>query len=62
MIQHGFGGDNRTVAQFAGEFTARGLALIASPRPSTAHGNFIDFFDFDDFNAFGNNFGRRRST
>jgi dienelactone hydrolase len=57
VIQHGFGGDNSIVAQFAGEFTARGLALIGIPAPEHgARGNFIDFFDFDDFNAFGNNF------
>src|SRR5262245_13735770 len=57
VIQHGFGGDNSIVAQFAGEFTARGLALIGIPAPEHgARGNFLDFFDFDDFNAFGNNF------
>jgi hypothetical protein len=57
VIQHGFGGDNSIVAQFAGAFTSAGLALIGIPAPEHgARGNFLDFFDFDDFNAFGNNF------
>lgn len=57
VIQHGFGGDDTIVAQFAGDFTAAGLALIGIPAPDHGpRGNFLDFFDFDDFNAFGNNF------
>jgi hypothetical protein len=57
VIQHGFGGDDTIVAQFAGDFTAAGLALIGIPAPEHGpRGNFLDFFDFDDFNAFGNNF------
>jgi len=61
IIQHGFGGDDTIVAQFARDFTAAGLALIGIPAPEHGpRGNFLDFFDFDDFNAFGNNF--RQST
>jgi hypothetical protein len=57
VIQHGFGGDDTIVAQFAADFTAAGLALIGIPAPEHGpRGNFLDFFDFDDFNAFGNNF------
>jgi dienelactone hydrolase len=57
VVQHGFGGDNGFVAQLAGDFTAAGLAVIGIPAPEHGpRGNFIDFFDFDDFNAFGNNF------
>ncbi len=57
VVQHGFGGDNSIVAQLAGDFTAAGLALIGIPAPEHGpRGNFLDFFDFDDFNAFGNNF------
>src|SRR5262245_8805612 len=57
VLQHGFGGDNTIVAQFAANFTAAGLAVIGIPAPEHGpRGNFIDFFDFDDFNAFGNNF------
>jgi dienelactone hydrolase len=57
VVQHGFGGDNGFVAQLAGDFTAAGLSVIGIPAPEHGpRGNFLDFFDFDDFNAFGNNF------
>jgi dienelactone hydrolase len=62
ILQHGFGGDNAFVAANAADFTAAGLAVIGIPAPE--HGprgtSFLDFFVFDDFNAFGNNF--RQST
>ncbi len=57
VLQHGFGGDNGFVAQLAGDLTAAGLAVVGIPAPEHGpRGAFIDFFDFDDFNAFGNNF------
>jgi hypothetical protein len=57
VLQHGFGGDNTIVAQLGADFTAAGLAVIGIPAPEHGpRGNFLDFFDFDDFNAFGNNF------
>jgi dienelactone hydrolase len=58
VLQHGFGGDNVFVTDNAADFTAAGLAVIGIPAPE--HGprgtSFLDFFVFDDFNAFGNNF------
>jgi dienelactone hydrolase len=58
ILQHGFGGDNVFVTDNAADFTAAGLAVIGIPAPE--HGprgdSFLDFFVFDDFNAFGNNF------
>ena len=58
ILQHGFGGDNAFVTDNAADFTAAGLAVIGIPAPE--HGprgtSFLDFFVFDDFNAFGNNF------
>jgi hypothetical protein len=57
IVQHGFGGDERIVAQLAGALTAEGLAVIGIPAPEHGtRGQFLDFFVFDDFNAFGNNF------
>jgi dienelactone hydrolase len=58
VLQHGFGGDNSFVTQNAADFTQAGLAVIGIPAPE--HGprgaSFLDFFVFEDFNAFGNNF------
>jgi dienelactone hydrolase len=57
IVQHGFGGDEGIVAQLAGDLTAEGLAVIGIPAPEHGtRGRFLDFFVFDDFNAFGNNF------
>jgi dienelactone hydrolase len=57
ILQHGFGGDDTIVTQFAADFTAAGLAAIGIPAPEHGpRGTFLDFFVFDDFNAFGNNF------
>jgi hypothetical protein len=46
------------VTDNAADLTAAGLAVIGIPAPE--HGprgtSFLDFFVFDDFNAFGNNF------
>src|SRR4029077_9557441 len=57
LLRVGFAGDDRIVAQCAADFSAAGLALIGIPAPEHGpRGNFLDFFDFDDFNAFGNNF------
>jgi hypothetical protein len=57
ILQHGFCGDDSIVTQQAGAFTAAGLAVIGIPAPEHGpRGNCLDFFNFDDFNAFGNNF------
>jgi hypothetical protein len=56
ILQHGFAGDDTIVTQLAGPFTTAGLAAIGIPAPEHGpRGNFLDFFDFDDFNAFGDN-------
>jgi len=58
IVQHGFGGDDTIVTQLAGPLTAAGLAAIGIPAPE--HGprgtSFLKFFNFNDFNAFGDNF------
>jgi hypothetical protein len=56
ILQHGFAGDDTIVTQLAGPLTAAGLAAIGIPAPEHGpRGHFLDFFNFDDFNAFGDN-------
>ena len=57
LLQHGFGGNNSFVTSNAEDFTDAGLAVIGINAPEHGtRGVFLNFFDFDDFNAFGNNF------
>jgi dienelactone hydrolase len=61
LLQHGFCGSNTFVTDVAEDFLAAGLAVAGISAPEHGlRGNCLDFFDFDDFNAFGNNF--RQST
>ncbi len=56
IAQHGFGGDHRFVLEHAAELSAAGLAVIGISAPEHGpRGAFLDFFVFDDFNAFGEN-------
>lgn len=61
LLHHGFCGSNAFVTAVAAELLAKGLAVAGISAPEHGlRGNCLDYFDFDDFNAFGNNF--RQST
>lgn len=56
IAQHGFGGNTGFVIDMAGALTAAGLAVIGIPAPEHGpRGMFLDFFVFEDFNAFAEN-------
>lgn len=61
ILQHGFCSSDAFVTDIAAELLASGLAVAGISAPEHGlRGNCLDYFDFDDFNAFGNNF--RQST
>jgi dienelactone hydrolase len=56
IAQHGFCGSTDIVLDVAAELAAAGLAVIGAPAPAHGPGeNCIGFFDFADFNTFGDN-------
>ena len=56
IAQHGFCGDNTFALDIGRELTAAGLAVVGIPAPEHgSRGSCIEFFVFDDFNAFGAN-------
>lgn len=57
ILQHGFCGSDAFVTDAAADFLDAGLAVAGISAPEHGlRGACLTFFDFGDFNAFGNNF------